>query len=406
MARSYSVYKRMITDRLGKVAGVITDASLLEALNGTLDDLRNYVDFPEAKKTALLSPALFKDVTVYTPPSDLYADRIIAMRPFTDLPSIRRDISIEMNTGTEFDRNLRWEQWVGKFAIEYNQGVKTLRLLGRTSATAKNVLLHNCDSYDGDGTWTADTSGSDALNVATNSITFMEGSGSVSFDVDVSQSVQNFARVYNPSMNVKDITAATQPYLFAYVNIPDVTYVTGVEIAYGSDAAATPSTKANYRTFTATTQFGGRAFVTGKNIIGVPWSSSVETGTVDETSIRYVEAKLSYSASQVDATGVIIDGIFLRDGELSELQYYTNAVVQATGGGAFKQYFTATDDVTILQPDTEMLFVDWASQRIAPNVKMLGSTRTMRDLANESLRTYINNHPREIRKVKKNWYYT
>lgn len=405
MARSYSVYKRLITNRLGKAAGVITDGALMEALNGTLDDLRNYVDFPEAKKTALLSPALFKDVTAYTPPTDLYADRIIAMRPFTDLPSVRREIGIEMNTGTEFDRNLRWEQWVGKFAIEYNQGVKTLRLLGRTISTAKNILLHNCDTYNGDGTWTADTSGSDATNVQTNSVTFMEGSGSVSFDVDVSQSGQNFARIYNPSINIKDISAATQPYLFVYVNIPTVTYVTSVDVIYGSDTGATPSTKANYRTFNATTQFGGAAFVSGKNVIGIPLSSSTQTGTVDTDSISYLEFKLNYSASQADMSSVLIDGIYLRDGELAELQYYTNAVVQSSGG-TNKQYFTATDDVTIFQPDTEILFVDWASQRLAPDAKMLGSTRTMRELGAETLRTYIINHPREIRKVKKNWYYT
>ncbi len=406
MARSYSVYKRMITDRLGKAAGVISDASLLEALNGTLDDLRNYVDFPEAKKTALLSPAMFSDVTVYTPPSDLYADRIIAMRPFTDLPAIRRDILLERNTGTEFDRNLRWEQWKGRFAIEYNQGIKILRLLGRPNSAAKNVLIHGCEGYNTDGTWVADTSGSDATNVATNQITFMEGAASVSFDVDVSQSGQNFSRIYVPDMNVKDVSGVTQGYLFIYVNIPTVTYVTSMDIVYCSDASATPGTKANYYTFNATTQFGGAAFVAGKNLIGIPLSSATQTGTVTTTSIRYVEAKLNYSASQADMSGVIIDGIYLRDGELSELQYYTNAVVQATGGGAYKQYFTATDDVTIFQPDTEMLFIDWAAQRISPNVKMLGSTKTMRDLAMDSLKMYMMNHPHEIPKTKKNWYYT
>lgn len=405
MARSYSVYKRMISDRLGKAAGVITDASLLEALNGTLDDLRNYVDFPEAKKTALLSPALFSDVTVYTPPSDLYTDRIIAMRPFTDLPAVRRDISLERNTGTEFDRNLRWEQWKGKFAIEYNQGVKTLRLLGRPNSKAQNVLIHACEGYNTDGTWVADTSGSDATNVASNQITFMEGAASVSFDVDVSQSVQNFARIYVPDMNVKDVSLVTQGYLFVYVNIPTATYVTSIDIIYGSDTGATPGTKANYYTFNATTQFGGAAFVSGKNLIGVPLSLATQTGTVTTTALRYVEAKLNYSASQADMSGVIIDGIYLRDGELSELQYYTQNVVQAATG-TYKQYFTLTDDVTIFQPDTEMLFIDWAAQRLAPNAKMLGSTKTMRDLAADTLKMYMANHPHEIPKVKKNWYYT
>ena len=404
MARSYSVLKRLVSDRLAKANGVLTDASFLENFNASLDELRTYVDFPEAKKTALLSPALFTDVTVYNPPSDLYTDSILAMRPFTEIPAERRNISIERNTVTEFDRNLRWNSWKGKFALEYNQGMKTLRLLGVMSSKAQNSMIHDCNTYDQNGTWIADTTGSDAANVQTNDLTFMEGSGSVSFEIDVSQSVNNFARIYNATMNLADESNLTSPYLFLYVYLPSVTDITSLTIVYGSDVSATPGTKTNYRTYTATAQFGGAAFVAGKNIIGLPRSGSVMTGTVDTDSIRYVEVTVTYSASQADMSGVLVDGIILRDGELAELQYYGANIIQ-TSGGTKQQYFVNVDDTSTLEPDTEILLVDWTAQRIAPNVKQMSGGQTLRSYALDEMERYKMRHPSERKKTKKNWYY-
>lgn len=403
MSRTKSQIKSAINSLLGKSAGTVSTTDFDAGMNLALDALQLEVDFPEGRKTALLSPAAFEDVTVYACPSDLRDDGIIDFRPFQEI-GVYRDQEWQRNTVNEFDRNLLDERSRPRFAIEHNNGTRKLRLLTNLSSSAKSILLHNCNSYNGNGTWTADTTNSDALAVSTDTVNFVEGSGAVSFNVDVSQSGNNRATIYNADLASVDVSGlSSNPYLFLWVYIPDVTYVTSVSGIYGSDSSATPSTKANYYTFTATTQFGGTALVSGKNLIGVALSSATETGSVTEATIRYVEVILNYSASQTDMTGVKVDGIFLRDPEFFEIRYPTYNIVQAAGGTK-KQYFTADDDTLLLNADGEVLYVNYTAGYLAPNVKSLGTGKTLGERAREMVALYKNRYPSERRLVQRNWY--
>ena len=403
MARTYSTLQSLVDSKLGGATGTLTASTFMAGLNATLDYLKSQIDFPEAEKTATLSPALFTDVMLYTAPSDLYGDSILDIRPLVEIPNYSIKNDNQRTTPTEFSNNYLGDRVNRKWAIEYNAGTKNLRIFDNLAGRTINTLLNNCDTYNGDGTWTADTTNSDANTVSTDDVNYFEGSGSVKFNITVGQSVNNRAVIYNPSMNTKDISQMNSPYLFFYVYLPSVTNFTSVTMYVGSDASSTPSTKANYYTFTATTQFDGSALVAGRNLIGVAKSSATSTGTPDDDSLVYLELRLNYTGSYTSQTDVRLDGIYMREGELYEVRYFSNYLVSSVSG-TLKQYFTADDDYLILNPDGEMLFVDTAAGYLAPNTNDYQAAKMFGDIAMRSLMQYKSRYPQERKLLMRNWY--
>lgn len=404
MARYYSQLKALVDSKLGKASGTMTDSEYLSNMNAALDYMRTMVDFPEAEKTQTLAPALFKDVILYAPPTDLYGDGIVDIRPLVELPYRSINNNQQRQTTVEFNNNLIGDKAQRKWAIEYNAGTKYLRILNNLQNRTANSLLNNCDTYNGNGTWTADTTNSDANNVGTDSVNFFEGSGSVKFDITVGQSVNNYATIYNADMASVDVSSMDSPYLFFYVYLPSVTNFSSITMYVGSDTAATPSTKANYYTFTTSTQFDGSAFVAGRNLIGIAKTSATETGSVNDAAIKYLELRLAFTASYTSQTNARVDGIFYREGELYEIRYFTNNLIRSSTGTA-KQYFTADDDTTVFGADAELLYVDIAAGYLAPNSGDYTAARTFLQLATESLMRYKSRYPQERKLLARNWYY-
>lgn len=402
MSRTYSQLNAAVNSKLQKAGGTITTSDFLAGMNLALDGLLLEIEPPELQRTQALSPALFKDVILYTPPSDLQGDSIIDIRPLVEIPSKSIPNAWRKNTTVAFEQNLIGDKTSQAWTIEYNNGTRYLRVLSDVNGMTQNVQVDSCDSYNGNGVWTADAT-SDATNVTTNTVNYFEGTGSVSFDINVAQSANNFATLYNNGIANFDISILTSPYLFFYLYLPSATNVTSVNFVIGSDASATPSTKANYITFTATTQFDGSAFVAGRNLIGVPYSSAVQTGTFVTTSPKYLELKVNYTVAQTNMSGVLLDGIYLREGMLYEIRYLSqNAVVSASG--TRKQYFTADDDTLAFNAEGELTFVEYTSGYLAPNVKDVQTGELFGNRAARYIAQYNFRYPKQRKLTQKNWY--
>lgn len=407
MSRTYSQIASIINTKLQKAAGTLTDADFMASINFALDKFCDEVDPVETLKTVTLSPALFKDVIIYNIPSDLRGEGIIDLRPVVEIPNSSINNNWSRNTGVEFTSNQLGDKQSPRWTIEVDNGVSYLKLFNRNIfGSPDNIALNTCDAYNSNGVWTADAANSDANTVGTNTLNYFEGSGSVSFNVTVAQSGNHVATIYNPSINAVDISGLTSPYLFFYVYLPSTpTYLSSITFRIGSDTAATPSTKTNYYTFTALNQFGGSAFVQGRNLIGIPISSAVSTGSPNQGSLKYLELNLNYTASQTDMSGVLLDAVYMREGVFYQTRYYsTNIVVSASG--TKKQYFTADDDTTLLTPEGEASFIEFATGDIAPSIKDFDSAQLYQGRGQRALEVYKAKNPSQRRRFMKNWYGT
>jgi hypothetical protein len=206
-------------------------------------------------------------------------------------------------------------------------------------------VLSSMNTITDGGTWTADTTGSDATNLTTDTNEFKHGAGSLNFDLDVSQSVGNYAVIYLPDASSRDLSQYEDLGSFLYeVYIPENLYTTSLTLTWGSDTGATPSTKANYWSATVTTDVNGNALADGWNTIKVDWANSTLTGTPDSSAVVYYEFRVTYGASQADDTDYRLDYFRLVQPETLTFHYISWKVGTDTNGTDITA-FTATTDI-------------------------------------------------------------
>lgn len=206
-------------------------------------------------------------------------------------------------------------------------------------------VISSLDTITDGGTWTTYDAGSDALNLTTDNNEFKQGSGCINFDVDVSQSGNNFATIYVPDIGPIDLSSYEDLGSFIYwVYIPENLYTTSLTLYWGSDTAATPATRANYWSATVTTDINGNALADGWNEIKVNWSDATMTGTPDSSAVVYIEKRLTYDASQTDDTDYRYD--YLRIVQPEQLNFhYISWKVGTNNSGTDITAYTATNDI-------------------------------------------------------------
>jgi len=239
----------------------------------------------------------------------------------------------------EFFRNFPQTQ---NRVSESRDGATRTLLLSLNGENLNNILLHSCDSYDGNGTWTANTTSSDALNVRNDQLYTSDGSGSVAFDIDVSQSVNDYAEIAVPDMSSVDLSGED---LFEIAGITMDVYLPSLSSALTSFTLRMGSSASVYYDLTVTTQAGGAAFSAGWNHLIFDWSLMTETGAVDEANIDYLMFRVNYSSSMTDLTGVRIDNIQARQPEILTLGYSSYYLVLDKTTGEPKEEFEDDDDI-------------------------------------------------------------
>lgn len=203
------------------------------------------------------------------------------------------------------------------------------------------VEISGFDSVTDGGTWTVED---DAVNITQDTSEYKYGSASLNFDVDVSASGNNYATVYAADSTTRDLSELEDTSSFVFeVYIPDVTYTSSLSLFWGSDTAATPSTKSNYWSATVTTDINGNSLVSGWNTIKVNWSDASVTGSPDVTSIKYYEFRITYTGSQGDDTDYRLDKFRLIKPEEVVFHYISWNIGIDNGGTNITAYTAATD---------------------------------------------------------------
>lgn len=248
-----------------------------------------------------------------------------------DTPSFTRKSSAEISEeiAQGFDES--------SFSLERRDGNLYLAINHYSKYPA--MLVSHMESITADGgTWVVDSTNSDATNLSVDTVGFIHGSGCFSFDIDVSQSVNNRATIYNNEITSEDLSDEKDlSYWVIDVDIPDVTYVTSYTFYWGSSSS-------NYYSVTATTDINGNALVSGVNTLKFAWLGATVTGTPDDSAISYIRIDLNYSASQSDATSFKLDYLRLIRPEKLTF-YYSSWNVGTNSGGTQLKAFTSVTDI-------------------------------------------------------------
>lgn len=171
---------------------------------------------------------------------------------------------------------------------------------------SKVIPIHDLDTYNGNGTWTAL---GDAVSVATLTTNFMEGGGAVSFGATVAGTTSNFAGVYCNGFSAITTLSTYEGKggfsLWCYLPLTD-TYLRMIEslvLRIGSD-----TTNYDYITLTGTSgDYALQNLHYGWNRLWFPWAGAETEGTPVLTSVDYAAFVINYTASMGNQSGILID---------------------------------------------------------------------------------------------------
>jgi len=322
--------------------------SLLEYTNEGIRRNRRKFDIPTSEYSTQID--LFNGVYRYTPPAGLKD-----WTQITDQGKLPDNLNFERTTESDF-----WRAYLDHNRVAFSRNGMNKSLLVRIVSPLSNIQLDSCDNYDYDGTWTADAA-SDALGVATNKLDYLTGTGSVSFNVDVSQSVNDYARIYK-TMGSKDLSTDVLKevavfFIDAYFPTAAVTSVT---LQVGSDAS-------NYYTSTITANWDATSFVVGWNQLGFDWSTATKVGNPDTQNITYLSFQINYANTLTDQTGFKIDSIWCRQRRRVLLHWTSDYLVIDGTTGLPKEAFTSISDTNSYFA-CDSAFTDWLGYHVLEEV--------------------------------------
>ena len=201
------------------------------------------------------------------------------------------------------------------------------------------ITIADMDSVSaGGGTWELDTTNGDGTNLTVDTNEFTQGSASLNFDVDVSQTGNNKAELVNTTLDEIDISDYEDLAAFIFdVYIPDVSEFSSITLYFGSDTS-------NYWSATVTADLNSNTFATGWNTIKVEWADATATGTPDATAITYIQFDFNYTGSQGDDTDFRIDDLKLVRPEKLTF-HYLSWYVGTNSSGTDLSAFAATTDI-------------------------------------------------------------
>jgi len=251
------------------------------------------------------------------------------------------------------------------YSIERRNG-DTYLVINHTSKYPK-LIMDKCDSLTDNGEWLADTTNSDATSLSIDTNTYSEGNASFKFNIDVSQSANNKATLYNETMIPEDLSPEkdNSSWLIDF-NFPSITYISSVTYKWGSSSS-------NYYSVTKTTDINGNPFIEADFFtIKFDWLGATVTGTPNDENITFAQIDINYSSSQADATSFYVDNIRLVKPEKLRFFYTSYSVgTDSTGNDILR--FTSLTDVPYISgqyDNNKFYIVDFAASKIFRDLRL------------------------------------
>lgn len=326
--------------------GNADNPSVLNFLNEGLRRIRRKFDIPTSENVTQMR--IYQGVYEYAPPTG-----------FKDI--VHLDDQWKLDDDTNFkriDEKDFWRNYDKGNTISIARNKENVSLLiAYQDASLSNPQVHSCDTYDGNGTWTAT---GDANTVATDTLYLREGAGSVKFNVTTSTGT---AYLTNSGMTAVDLSGAAvakNGMMTLYVYLPSATNYTSFTLRFGTDSS-------NYYESSVTTQINGGSFVVGWNTLGFDWSTATTTGTPTDSSIGYLRLAIALPLTMSNQTGLRIDDFKMHQPKVMNLHWSSDYLVVDGTTGAFKETFASTSDTTSYFACPSE-FVDWLTYHTLENV--------------------------------------
>lgn len=252
--------------------------------------------------------------------------------------TLDQDYSFARKSPRELAEEIGQSETESSWAIERRDS--DAYLVVNHASKYQSLLISDFDSTtSAGGTWTLDTTNGDGTNLTVDVNEKTQGSGSLNFDLDVSQTANNKAVIYNDEVTERDLSDYEDLGAWLLdVYIPDATYSTSFTLYWGNSSTS-------YWSATSTTDINGGAWVNGWNTVKVNWTDATATSSPDATAVDYLQVDYNYNGSQADETDLRYDNLRLVRPEKLKFHYLSWYVGTDTTGATNRTAFSATTDI-------------------------------------------------------------
>lgn len=307
------------------------------------------IDTEETRRTVTMTTPFFDNINDYALVTDY--KRMIDIRPQANRLGQPGLSDYTQTTARQFNERLTPDS----FSIRWNNMVRSLRA---QRLPAGNVVM--MDSFDGptaNGLWVV---GGDASGLYTEPLNFLEGNGSLGFNISGATGI---SYIENSTAVVMDLsTLRYQDASTLFFNIP-----IGKSALFTSFKLRRGSSSSNYVEATVTTKADGTAFTDGWNQLLFFWNSAATVGTPDDTKNTYRRFTVNTTSGNI-INSVLIDNWTDALGSLYEIEYYSEYMFRTSAG------------VWIPAPtsDSDLVNCDSASYEILKTEMMVDITQEIR----------------------------
>jgi len=333
------------------------------------------------------------DESDYSLENDLGLDDVKDIREIRD-PNKSYERFSEIDNSL-MDRYIRESRIVNSFTVEKRDNDKVLRMIYRNATAKKQLSAFN--SLTSEGTWSSDTTNSDATTLTVDTQRKKEGSASLKFNIDVSQSTNNYAKISNETLTAEDLTdyeniGTFRMWLdFQQATEAQLETITNIELRVGDDTS-------NYWAMTVARPINVGSFKNQWNKISWAWRDATQTGTPTiAVTGQYIEIRINYSSGMTDISNVRVDDLNVFQPTEMEIVYFSDNMVNDEDDGLQKEFSIDTIDntQTLLLPTrhrdgflhlvTELLFRQMkdSDESVSWQIEELAGTEAFKAMKND-----------------------
>lgn len=351
------------------------DSEILDIMNEANRDLQLEMDLASLQRPAPNFLA-YSNTYEYALPVDIAYDKSISIKKSSDLrwtfekgepfsfQNIKNTVTGLYNwswgSGNNLNSNsLGNDPWLNSsvnnpkniYAIDFQNTAPYLLLRGDIGRN--EVQLSAADDITSNGTWSVS---SDATNLRKD-----EQRLNLSFD---SQGSFSTLVATNSTITALDLTSYVNlGRAFVTVNFPS-TVPSSVTLRWGSSSGDYYEKSTSFRQ-------NGLSFIPGVNVLGFDWLGATVVGAPSYSAITFLEIVFTNSAP-VALTNYGIRDFEMRLGDQMDMMYYSKYSV-ASVLGVYKEEFTATDDVTLLQEEEVNLLILKSAMKAAQQIREISA---------------------------------
>jgi hypothetical protein len=195
------------------------------AIQEAADRMLGFIKPKELSKRVIIENALYDQVNRYSCPDDLDTNKIMQWYKLDGNKSTDTWARPMMQvTNRSFDDSSRHHnQHNNIFTIEYQSSKKFIKVSDFHGNTG--LTINEMNSITENGTW---NTGGNVVNIATDNLTYVSGSGSIRFDINTSSSTGFIENFTMDSVDINDYLNVGK--IFTWIDLPEINELQSVTL--------------------------------------------------------------------------------------------------------------------------------------------------------------------------------